>query len=173
MNEIKELTIKELKYKIKELEDEIDMYLTLKKIDFVKTQPGAMTYKEVIVQGGQPYDKFTHYTIKSEKYDKKIIDITDTLLTYQKRLNNKIANISNSDSKTFITYLREKDKIEVTLCARVSRSGVECGRQRNKNLVFKILKESVDELFLKEFEYNFDTSSKANETQCLWQVNNY
>lgn len=31
MNEIKELTIKELKYKIKELEDEIDMYLTLKR----------------------------------------------------------------------------------------------------------------------------------------------
>ena len=55
----------------------------------------------------------------------------------------------------------------------MSRSGVECGRQRNKNLVFKILKESVDELFLKEFEYNFDTSSKANETQCLWQANNY
>lgn len=109
MNETKKLTIKELKYKIKELEDEIDMYLTLKKIDFVKTQPGAMSYKDVIVQGGQPYDKFTHYTIKSEKYDKKIIELTDTLLTYQKRLNNKIANISNSDSKAFITYLREEE----------------------------------------------------------------
>ena len=120
MNEIKELTIKELKYKIKELEDEIDMYLTLKKIDFVKTQPGAMTYKEVIVLGGQPYDKFTHYTIKSEKYDKKIIELTDTLLTYQRRLNNKIANISNSDSKTFITYLREEEKLRWDEISRIT-----------------------------------------------------
>lgn len=120
MNETKKLTIKELKYKIKELEDEIDMYLTLKKIDFVKTQPGAMSYKDVIVQGGQPYDKFTHYTIKSEKYDKKIIELTDTLLTYQKRLNNKIANISNSDSKAFITYLREEEKLRWDEISRIT-----------------------------------------------------
>ena len=120
MNETKKLTIKELKYKIKELEDEIDMYLTLKKIDFVKTQPGAMSYKDVIVQGGQPYDKFTHNTIKSEKYDKKIIELTDTLLTYQKRLNNKIANISNSDSKTFITYLREEEKLRWDEISRIT-----------------------------------------------------
>ena len=85
---IEELSIKELKYKIKEIEDEIDMYLTLKKIEFAKTQPGAMTYKDIIVQGGEPFDKFTHYTIKSDKYDKKIIELTDTLLTFQKRLNN-------------------------------------------------------------------------------------
>lgn len=111
MEKIKELTIKELKYKIKEIEDEIDMYLTLKKIEFAKTQPGAMTYKDIIVQGGEPFDKFTHYTIKSDKYDKKIIELTDTLLTFQKRLNNKISNISNSDSKTFITYLREVEKL--------------------------------------------------------------
>lgn len=84
----------------------------------------------------------------------------------------KIVFYKIKDFDIFLDLL-EKDKIEVTLCARVSRSGVECGRQRNKNLVFKILKESVDELFLKEFEYNFDTSSKANETQYLWQANNY
>ena len=64
-----------------------------------------------------------------------------------------------------IVFYKIKDfNIEVTLCGRVSRSGEESGRQRNKNLVFKILKECVDELFLKEFEYNIDTSSKANET---------
>ena len=84
----------------------------------------------------------------------------------------KIVFYNIKDFDIFLDLL-EKDKIEVTLCARVPRSGVECGRQRNKNLVFKILKESVDELFLKEFEYNFDTSSKANETQYLWQANNY
>lgn len=87
----------------------------------------------------------------------------------------KIVFYKIKDFDIFLDLLEKdkKDRIEVTLCARVSKSGVECGRQRNKNLVFKILKESVDELFLKEFEYNFDTSSKANETQYLWQANNY
>ena len=75
----------------------------------------------------------------------------------------KIVFYKIKDFDIFLDLL-EKDKIEVTLCGRVSRSGEECGKQKNKNLVFKILKESVDELFLKEFEYNFGTSSKANET---------
>ena len=57
----------------------------------------------------------------------------------------KIVFYKIKDFDIFLDLL-EKDKIEVTLCARVSRSGVECGRQRKKNLVFKILKESVDEL---------------------------
>lgn len=75
----------------------------------------------------------------------------------------KIVFYKIKDFDIFLDLL-EKDRIEVTLCGRVSRSGEECGKQKNKNLVFKILKESVDELFLKEFEYNFDTSLKANET---------
>ena len=129
MTDLKELTIKELKYKIKELEDEIDLYLTLKKIEFAKTQPGAMTYKDVIVKGGKPMDKFTHYTIKSEKYDKRIIELTDTLLTFQKRLNNKIANISNSDSKTFITYLREEEKYSWEKIARITNFSVRQARR--------------------------------------------
>ena len=77
---IEELSIKELKYKIKEVEDELEMYLTLKKIEFNKSQPGAMTYKDIIVQGGQPFDKFTHYLIKSEQYDDNIIELTQKLL---------------------------------------------------------------------------------------------
>ncbi len=120
MTDLKELTIKELKYKIKELEDEIDLYLTLKKIEFAKTQPGAMTYKDVLVKGGKPMDKFTHYTIRSEKYDKNIIELTDKLLSYQKRLNQKISNIINSDSKTFIVYLREEEKLKWEEISRIT-----------------------------------------------------
>ena len=78
---IEELSIKQLKYKIKEIEDELEMYLTLKKIEFNKSQPGAMTYK----------------------------DLTQKLLAYQTRLAKKIKNICNGDSKAYITYLREEE----------------------------------------------------------------
>lgn len=58
----------------------------------------------------------------------------------------KIVFYKIKDFDIFLDLL-EKDKIEVTLCARVSRSGVECGRQRNKNLVFKIQKKVLMSYF--------------------------
>jgi len=44
----KELTVKELKHIIQELEDDLDLYLTLKKINYNKTQPGASKIKNVV-----------------------------------------------------------------------------------------------------------------------------
>ncbi|MBE6146946.1 MAG: MvaI/BcnI restriction endonuclease family protein [Firmicutes bacterium] len=46
----------------------------------------------------------------------------------------------------FIELLKN-DVIKIEIVGRVSRSGVEAGRQRNKNLVFKINKEDVELLF--------------------------
>lgn len=52
--------------------------------------------------------------------------------------------------------LLKKDLIKVLIVGRVSRSGVEKGRQRNKNIVFQIDKNRIDLLFQKEREYNYD-----------------
>lgn len=52
--------------------------------------------------------------------------------------------------------LLEKDNIGIEIIGRVSRSGTEKGRQRNKNLVFKIEKTNIDLLFEKVLEYNHD-----------------
>ena len=46
----------------------------------------------------------------------------------------------------FIELLKN-DVIIVEIVGRISRSGTEIGRQRNKNLVFKISKENIDKLF--------------------------
>ena len=45
----KELTIKEAKNEIKRLENELDIYLTQKNINFLKTQPKAMQIKDLVV----------------------------------------------------------------------------------------------------------------------------
>ena len=60
--------------------------------------------------------------------------------------------------KSFETFIKllEADQIKVSLIGRVSRSGNEKGRQRNKNLVFQIEKECIELLFNKITEYNSD-----------------
>lgn len=52
--------------------------------------------------------------------------------------------------------LIEKNIIIVELVGRISRSGIEAGRQRNKNLVFKINKENIDKLFITKNYYDND-----------------
>lgn len=59
----------------------------------------------------------------------------------------------------FISLL-EQDYINVSIIGRVSRSGEEEGRQRNKNIVFSIPKELIELLFEKELEYNADMDNK-------------
>ena len=60
--------------------------------------------------------------------------------------------------KSFETFLKllENDYIKVAIVGRVSRSGIEKGRQRNKNIVFQIAKEYMDLLFTKQKTYNSD-----------------
>lgn len=114
------ITIKELKYKIKETKDDLELYLKLKQIEFTKTQPQAASYENEKINGKFVFDKFTHYMIKSEKYDSKITELVDSLLAYEKRLNEKIKNICNADSKAFITYLREEEKYSWDKIARTT-----------------------------------------------------
>lgn len=69
----------------------------------------------------------------------------------------KIANIPYFRYYKMIIYklisfekfieLLKNDIILVDIVGRVSRSGSEIGRQRNKNLVFKISKDNIDKLF--------------------------
>src|SRR5574344_2065848 len=54
---------------------------------------------------------------------------------------------------TFLTLLESND-IEIDLIGRVSRSGEEEGRQRNKNLVFLIPKENINLLFDELINYD-------------------
>lgn len=106
----KELTVKELKHIIQELEDDLDLYLTLKKINYNKTQPGASKIKNVVTSKTNTIsDRFAQYVIKDEEYDEKIYSTHQSLLAYEQRLLNKLNNMKSSDSKTYITYLKEEE----------------------------------------------------------------
>ncbi len=55
----------------------------------------------------------------------------------------------------FIELLK-KDVIGVSLIARISKSGADSGRYRNKNLTFNIRKDDIEKLFEKTHSYNHD-----------------
>lgn len=63
---------------------------------------------------------------------------------------------------TFIELI-EQNKIITTIMGRISRSGTEEGRQRNKNIVFQIPKENIELLFNKIISKNMDNYNNKTE----------
>lgn len=60
--------------------------------------------------------------------------------------------------KSFDVFLKllEENIIKVSIACRVSRSGIREGEQRNKNLVFKIPKENINDLFDEIMTFDID-----------------
>ena len=56
-----------------------------------------------------------------------------------------------SSFEQFLNLL-ENDVIDVSLVARISKSGDDIKRYRNKNLVFQIKKSKIDKLFQKIYD---------------------
>lgn len=57
--------------------------------------------------------------------------------------------------EVFIMLLKQ-GIVQVSLIARISKSGTDIGRYRNKNLVFMLKKDKIDMLFEELYYYNYD-----------------
>lgn len=67
----------------------------------------------------------------------------------------KISMYNLSSFDNFISLLND-DEIEISLIARIEKSGIDKGRYRNKNLVFSIKKDKIEKLFKKIYTFNYD-----------------
>lgn len=105
----KHLTIKEARNEIEKLENELDVYLTKKKINYVKTQPGSSKFKDVVTSRTNAiFDKFSHYIIKDEELDTKIYSLQESILSYQEYTLKEMQRISNIEPYKLKVYeLRE------------------------------------------------------------------
>ena len=107
----KHLTIREAKNEIIKLENELDVYLTKKKINFLKTQPGSMKYQDVITSATHNiFDKFTHYIIKDEEIDTKIYGLQESIVSYQEYIVKEMKRMSEYDEIGLIDYLKNEEK---------------------------------------------------------------
>lgn len=106
------LTIRQAKNEIKKLENNLDLYLTKKKINFEKTQPASNEIKSVVTsKGNMLFDKFTHYVIKDEELDSTIYSIQESILAYQQFIVKEMKRISDAKGSELITYLRDEENL--------------------------------------------------------------
>ncbi len=106
----KHLTIKEAKNELQKDINELELYLTKKKINYQKTQPKGTNYDKIVVSGIPiTFDKFTHYVIKDEEYDSKIYSLQESISSWEKYIVDEMRRISeNSDEIAMIDYLHNE-----------------------------------------------------------------
>ncbi len=107
----KQLTIKQAKNEIKHLENEIDVYLTQRNINFLKTQPKAMQLKDLVVDSSHTnLDCFLDYISKDEEYDFKIYGLLASIYAYKNYIAKELQRMSEYDEIGYIVYLKENEK---------------------------------------------------------------
>ena len=107
----KHLTIREAKNEIKRLENQLDLYATKKNINFLKTQPGAVKLKDLVVDSSHTnIDSFLNYVIRDEENDDKIYGLLASIYSYKAYVAKEIERISKYDEIAYIGYLKYDEK---------------------------------------------------------------
>lgn len=134
------MNLKKTKNNIIRLQNNLEYYLTKKKINFEKTQPGASKIKDVVVFSSfNVFDAFSSYMIKDEEIDEYIYPIQEELLNEQLLFIKEVNRMRKYDQLPLITYLREEEgwswkKIDKYMCVSEDVSRVRYSRYKGKNI---------------------------------------
>ena len=105
------LTISKAKNEILKLEHQLDVLATKKNINFLKTQPGAIKLKELVVDSSHTnYDSFLNYVQRSETIDNEIYAILASIYSYKTFIAKELQRLSKYDEIGYIIYLREEER---------------------------------------------------------------
>lgn len=105
------LTISKAKNEILKLEHQLDVLATKKNINFLKTQPGAIKLKELVVDSSHTnYDSFLNYVQRSETIDNEIYAILASIYSYKTFIAKELQRLSMYDEIGYIIYLREEER---------------------------------------------------------------
>jgi hypothetical protein len=133
------LSLKQIKNEILKLNNQLENYLNLKKINFDKATGSTYRFKDVITQTSFVFDKYTQYLIKDEDYDSKIISLQQSILSYEDLLIKEMKRVRQYDDILLIIYLREDlgwswKKIDSTLHYSEGYSRVRYCNYKNQKL---------------------------------------
>ena len=107
----KHLTIREAKNYLQQDANELELYLTKKRINFQKTQPKGTNYDKIVVSGTPiSFDKFTHYVIRDVDYDTKIYSLMESINAWEKYIINEMKRLSELGEDKFKVILLRQDE---------------------------------------------------------------
>lgn len=116
-----ELNIRSAKNRIRKLENDLDVYLTKKKINFTKTQPKSPKLDSLgISKTNEIFDKFTHYVIKDEELDTTIYAVQEEIASLQNYIVKEMERISKSGGSELVVYLRDEEKLKWDKIAKIT-----------------------------------------------------
>ena len=108
------LTIEGAKREIDKLNNELELYLEKKNINFQRTQPTSPVLKDIIPGKSDSipiFDKYTHYLIKDEECDNKIYSLLDSINAYERFIIKETKRLSEVEPiKLKIYLLKQKGK---------------------------------------------------------------
>lgn len=108
------LTIEGAKREIDKLNNELELYLEKKQINFERTQPSSPVLRDVIAGKSDSmmiFDKFTHYVIKDEECDNRIYQLLETINAYEKYIFKEEQRMSEVEpTKLKIYLLKQKGR---------------------------------------------------------------
>ena len=134
------MNLKKTKNNIVRLQNNLEYYLTKKKINFEKTQPSSAKIKEVVVFSNfNVFDAFSSYMIKDEEIDDYIYSTLEELLNEQTLFVKEMNRMRKYDQLPLIVYLREEAgwswrKIDKFLCVSEDVSRVRYARYKGKKI---------------------------------------
>lgn len=118
------------------LENELELYLEQKEVNFIKTQPKSPIIREVIEgksDGFKISDKFTHYLIKDEYYDNKIFALQKSINSYEKFIISEMERINKAGGHYLIKYYRDVEKFSWNKISRLTHYSLrQCHRLYSK-----------------------------------------
>ena len=109
-------------------------------------------------------ESYVNFDTIKERLETKLSKMA-VIYASKKTINNKmffryykLLLYSLKDFDSFIEEIRS-NKMDISLVARVSKSGEQIGRYRNRSLVFSIRKENIDSVFNCYYNYDYDRLS--------------
>jgi len=108
----KHLTIREAKNEVESLANELDIYVTKKNINLLKTQPRAMQIKDIVVDSSHnpTFDSFLNYVVRDEEYDTKIYGLLASIYSYKSYIAKEMQRLAEYDEIGYIRYLKEDER---------------------------------------------------------------
>jgi hypothetical protein len=127
------MTIKEAKNDLEKYNNELELYLEKKQINFERTQPQAVKFKDVILSTGFVNDKFLHYVIKDKDLDSTIYYLQKKINATERYIIKEMERISNNKGSEYLVYLRDEMKLSWDKISRYTNYSLrQCHRLYNQ-----------------------------------------